>query len=179
MPTVVIVRHGQTVQNRLGLIQGRTDTDISPEGSAQAERLAIELRETDFDTVYSSPLRRALQTAQIIVEGRNLPINIDPRLTEIDQGDWTLKKGSELYKSLERYKTWATDPTKAHPPNGESIDDVSNRVKSFLENIQGENILVVAHAGVLAVLRTALESRPIEKAWDLLPRNGTAIKYEV
>ncbi len=175
MPKVVLVRHGQTLQNRLGLIQGRADTDLSDEGVAQARRLAIEFGDVEFDRVYSSPMLRALRTTQIIVDGRELPIITDDRLVEIDQGDWTLKKGSELYKSNDRYKTWATNPIQAYPPNGETIHDVAGRAKAFLEDVKGYNILTVAHAGVIAVLRTVLESRPLEKTWELLPRNGQAI----
>ena len=175
MPKLVLVRHGQTVHNRLGLIQGRTDTELSPEGEAQARKLAVELREEPFDRVYSSPLKRAFRTAEIIVQGRDIAITTDDRLVEIDQGDWTSQNGRELFMTSEQYKKWVIDPTKTGPPNGETIHEVLKRANSFFGDIKGDNILLVAHGGVIAVMRTVLESHPLDKAWELLMGNGQAI----
>ena len=179
MPKLVLVRHGQTVHNRLGLIQGRTDTELSPEGEAQARKLAVELREEPFDRVYSSPLKRAFRTAEIIVQGRDIAITTDDRLVEIDQGDWTSQKGTQLFMTSEHYKEWVRNPTAAGPPNGETIYDVLKRVNSFFGDVKGDNILLVAHGGVIAVMRTVLESHPLAKAWELLPRNGQAITLSI
>ena len=179
MQEFVLVRHGQTLQNRLGLIQGRIDTDLNEEGEAQARRLKEDLRDEHFDAVYASPLIRALRTAQIIVEDRNLPIITDARLMEIDQGDWTLKKGRELFKTLERYRSWVADPTVAYPPGGETIHDVAQRAKSFIEDAQVGNILVVAHGGLIAVIHSILEPRPLSRAWEFLPRNGQIMRLHV
>jgi len=175
MRKLVLVRHGQTLHNRLGLIQGRTDTELTIEGEAQALKLAVELQEEPFDRVYSSPLLRALRTAQLIVQNRNVPIVTDDRLVEIDQGDWTGQKAAQLFQTSEHYKKWVNDPTVAGPPNGETIFDVLNRAESFLSDVEGDNVLVVAHGGIIAVMRTVLESRPPARAWELLTRNGQAI----
>lgn len=175
MQKVVLVRHGQTVHNRLGLIQGRTDTPLNEEGEAQARRLAVELAGVDFDTVYSSPLQRALCTARLTMKGRSIPITTDDRLVEIDQGDWTLKNTRELFNAEQRYRTWVANPTLAGPPNGETIFDVAKRAKSFAEDMQGNSILVVAHGGLIAILRAVIESKPLEKAWELLTRNGEVV----
>jgi len=177
MQRMVLVRHGQTTQNRLGLIQGTTDTDLNSKGEKQAERLALELRDFEFDRIYSSPLIRARRTAEIIAGERDLPITQDPRLAEIDQGDWTLKVAAQLFDNSDRYREWATDPTRACPPNGETIFDVAERAKSFLDDAGGQCALVVAHAGVIAVLLSVLGSRPLEKAWELLPKNAQPVFF--
>jgi broad specificity phosphatase PhoE len=176
MRKAVLVRHGKTLHNSLGLIQGKTDTDLSEEGEAQARLLAEELCAEPFDFVYSSPLLRAYRTAQIILEKRNIPISADNRLAEIDQGKWTLQNAGELFKNDARYKEWVKNPTLIGPPDGETIFDVRGRCESFLSEMQGNNVLIVAHAGLIAVMRSVMQSYPIEKVWELLPRNGEAVR---
>jgi len=176
MPKVVLVRHGQTHYNRLGLIQGRVDTELNSKGIAQAEALAVRLKDESIDAVYSSPLRRAMQTAQIIVKDRDLAIKTDERLVEVDQGEWTHKKGEELYRDLERYREWVADPTSTHPPGGEDVFRIERRARSFLKEAKGENILVVSHGGLIAVMHTVISGEPLINAWKYLPANGQVFR---
>ncbi len=175
MPKMVLVRHGQTHYNRLGLIQGRTDTELDSEGLAQAEALAVRLKKKPFDVVYSSPLRRTLQTARIIVKGRGLDIITDDRLLEVDQGEWTHKKGGELYRNLKRYRDWVADPTSTHPPGGEDVFKIERRARSFLKNAEGEHILVVSHGGLIAVMNAVIVGENVKNSWKYLPANGQVI----
>ena len=176
--TLVLVRHGQTLSNRLGLIQGRSDVDLSDEGIKQAEELSEKLKAEPFDKAYSSELIRAKRTAEIILDGRNIKLDLDPRLNEIDQGEWTNKSGRELYKSLERYRTWATRPLEAHPPGGETFLQVAERAASFLREFRGEYALAVAHGGLIAVMRSIAGQAHLEKAWSLIPENAETVRLD-
>lgn len=161
------------------MIQGRLDTDLSETGIKQAEQLRHLLKDHSFEKVYTSELRRARQTAEIIIAGRNLPIQVDPRLNEIDQGQWTGKSGRELFKNEERYRKWVANPFEAHPPEGETFQQVVERARSFLQSVQEESVLVVAHGGLLAVMRAVAAKIPLEKAWSLIPKNAEIVKISV
>ena len=85
---VTFVRHGQTEWNRLGKQQGLADIPLDQTGIEQARKTAQLLKDEAFDCVYCSPLKRAQQTAQIICEGRNIPIILEQRLIERDMGEF-------------------------------------------------------------------------------------------
>ena len=87
-----VTRHGATLKNELGLIQGQTECDLSNKGIEEAEKLATTVKNIDIDVVISSPLKRAYETARIITEGR-LPINTDDRLIE---RDWGMCEGAHI-----------------------------------------------------------------------------------
>lgn len=137
------------------------------------------LKDEKFEKVYTSQLRRAQQTAQIIALNWNVPIQIDYRLNEIDQGEWTGKLGRELFKTEERYRQWVANPFEAHPPNGETFMQVVERARSFLNSVEEDKVLVVAHGGLLAVMRALAEEIPLEKAWSLIPKNAQVIRISL
>ena len=83
-----IIRHGKTDWNERHKIQGRTDIPLNDEGRAMAEEAREEYKDVNFDVVFCSPLVRAKETAEILLKGRNLPINIDDRLMEMSFGEY-------------------------------------------------------------------------------------------
>src|SRR6185437_15592133 len=89
MTTLLIARHGETDWNREGRWQGWADPPLNDTGRAQAKQLAGELRDTPFDAVYSSDLRRAFETAEILAAPHDIPVVADPGLREIDVGSWS------------------------------------------------------------------------------------------
>ncbi|MBR3041256.1 MAG: histidine phosphatase family protein, partial [Eubacterium sp.] len=78
-----IIRHGKTDWNNLHKIQGRTDVPLNEEGRAMAREAAVEYKNVHFDVCYCSPLIRAMETAEILLEGRDVPIITDDRLMEM------------------------------------------------------------------------------------------------
>lgn len=160
------------------MIQGRADIDLSREGVREALDLHEKLKDEPFDRAYASELVRARHTAEIILKGRNIPLAIDPRLNEIDQGEWTGKSGRELFLNSERYRIWATRPMQAHPPGGETFQQIADRAASFLRDAQGEYPLIVAHGGIIAVLRATAGEAPLDQAWGLLPKNAQVVRIE-
>src|SRR5512146_906329 len=89
MTTLLIARHGETDWNREGRWQGWADPPLNDTGRAQARKLAEELSTTAFDAVYSSDLRRAFQTAEILAAPHGIPVVTDAGLREIDVGSWS------------------------------------------------------------------------------------------
>ena len=82
------VRHGQTAWNDIGRFQGSTDVPLNLLGIEQAEKTALALKDIHFDAIYSSPLNRAQVTAQTIARPHQLTVQVEPRIAEINFGQW-------------------------------------------------------------------------------------------
>uniref|UniRef100_A0A1D1Y9U5 Putative phosphoglycerate mutase GpmB n=1 Tax=Anthurium amnicola TaxID=1678845 RepID=A0A1D1Y9U5_9ARAE len=157
---VVVVRHGETVWNSSRIIQGHLDSELNEAGKNQAILVADRLsKESKFTAVYSSDLKRAAETAQIIANKCNLPeVILDPDLRERHLGvlqGLTLRDASKL--KPEAYKAFlSSNPEKDIPGGGESVNQLHQRCTSSVERIArkhiGERILVVTHGGVLREL---------------------------
>lgn len=145
---IIYVRHGETDWNSLSLIQGRTDIPLNENGLKQAEATRDLLKDIHIDIIYSSPLSRAMKTAEIINESHHCQIIKDERLLEECYGklEGTPRdKGNAAYQ--EHRVLFAT-----RYPGGESYFDVAHRIYGFLDEMKqkhaGKSILIVAHGGI-------------------------------
>ena len=153
MLNIYLLRHGETQWNADGnKYCGRTDVPLTQKGINQAKLVSEQLSEIIFDQVYSSPLQRAYQTAQIVSNQNN--IISDNRLIEADFGKWEGKtKEQFILENKNLWKDWENDPVSTQAgENGETAWDVIIRVEDFFSSLldkhdQG-NLLVVAHNGV-------------------------------
>jgi len=125
---IFFVRHGETALNRDGRLQGRIDLELSERGGEQVARVAQRFASGSVERVYTSPLRRAQQTAEAIAVASGADVEIDDRLVELDYGEWDGKPLTEM--RTPRGELWFADPTFA-PPGGESLVDVTARVEAF------------------------------------------------
>jgi phosphoserine phosphatase len=138
---LVLIRHGETDWNIEGRYQGQADPLLNPNGIAQSYQLAEELKDSQVDLLYSSPLQRAWQTARIISEGLQIPLFKEPRLMEIHQGDWQNRLRAEieeLYPHL--FHKWENEPWEVSPPNGETLKQVQERVYAALDEITSRHV---------------------------------------
>ena len=143
-----IIRHGQTQLNKAFALQGRSDLPLNEEGCSQAREAGRWFAEQGitFDKVYSSPLLRAVKTAQLCAEG--VPVVIDDRLIEMDYGPY---EGMDLKtpppEILEFFSDFAHNPA---PEGMEQLSSVVNRLGEFLREIceeaKEQNILLSTHA---------------------------------
>jgi broad specificity phosphatase PhoE len=140
---ISFVRHGETAYNRDGRLQGRADIELSARGLEQVARLATRLAPLEIAAVYSSPLRRARQTAIAIAAVSDCEVEIDDRLIELDYGEWDGLPLSEMRSK--RGASQFADPNFA-PPGGESLVAVTARVEAFCRDR-----LVDADAHIVAV----------------------------
>jgi broad specificity phosphatase PhoE len=125
---IAFVRHGETAHNRDGRLQGRADIELSDRGADQVVRLARRFPAGSLTSVFTSPLRRARQTADAIAAVCGVPVEVDERLVELDYGDWDGRALAEI--SADAWSTWRADPEFA-PPGGESLAAVTARVAEF------------------------------------------------
>ena len=127
---ILLVRHGETTWNREGRYQGRTDIPLSDTGQAQVRALGDRLRSIAITAALSSPLARARTTAEAILAGRTLSLEIDAGLLEISHGGWEGKLASEVAREhAEMFGVWRTAPDRTAPagPGTESLSDVKAR----------------------------------------------------
>ena len=155
--TLLLLRHAQTTSNVDGRYMGSMNEDLSEEGIWQASRLADRLRSWPIAKIWSSPLLRAVHTAEALARSRGLPTEQDGDLTEIDIGDWQGMFGTEIalrYPDL--WKTWRTDPASFQAPNGESLVQVQHRVVVAMDRIasamQDQMAALVTHDVVIRSL---------------------------
>ena len=162
------LRHGETEWNVEGRFCGRTDVPLSDVGRRQARLLALRLKPLLPDTLYSSPLRRALETATLIGEVVGHEPVVDPRLTELNYGAWEGLSLEEIKRSGPAiYKAWNRDPGSLAPPQGESGVQLVERVMPFLRDAAqrhpGENVVVVCHKTVCRLLACHFMGVPLRE----------------
>jgi broad specificity phosphatase PhoE len=155
--TLLLIRHGQTtwnVEHRLpGLLPG---VDLNDTGRQQAARLADALAVIPISAVISSPLERARETAEILVKGRDLSVQLEPELVDTDVGRWAGQVIGELSKSDPAWGAYVKDPTVA-PEGIETFPHVQQRVVAAVERLRTQNNIgahpaFVAHADVIKLL---------------------------
>ena len=183
MTEIWIVRHGQTDWNVEGRYQGQADRPLNAVGLAQAQQAAEQLRGRDFAAIYSSDLQRARVTAEIIAGQLGLPVQVDRRLREVNQGEW---EGMLTADIEQRYADeWAerrTDRLHAAPPGGESLAQVAARVLEGVSDIAQrhpeQRILIVSHGLALSVVLCAAAGAPLTEAFQRIPDNAQPMVIE-
>jgi len=169
---LLLVRHGETEQNSAQRYWGRTDVKLSPAGIRQAERLRDRLAGEPLSAVYSSDLKRASATAEIIASRHGVAVTICPELREIDFGEiegLTFEEARRLYPEVARL--WTEQSHELKYPAGDSITEFSNRVTSFVPRLakhtEQETVLIVAHSGVLRTLLCHLLDMETRHRWQM------------
>lgn len=180
MTKFTLVRHGQTDWNVARRYQGQQDIPLNAEGLQQARTLALFMKEETFDVIYSSDLQRAMQTAQILQEGREATVIADARLREIAFGEWEGKCHDDLRTAFPiRFTLSESNPTVPLAPGGESVFALAQRTKEFADEISQRfpdgNLLIVTHGLALATLLCHAENVPLLEAYHLVPDNAQPV----
>ena len=161
-----IVRHGETVLNAKGIMQGRLDEPLNQSGRELAEMTGKALKGIHFDRCVSSPLIRAKETAEIILResGNDIPLDIDGRVIEIDFGDMEGKKITDMGE--EGLKFYYDPFHFAGFPNGETIRDVCGRTQAFLKELvakdDGKTYLISTHGCAMRGMINDLSDQPAD-----------------
>ena len=160
---VYYVRHGQTDWNLARRMQGGgPEKDLNETGLKQAEETRKELENVNYDIVIRSPMHRAEQTAEIINQGRNVPIIVDERMRERKLGEL---EGHPITDEMES-RIWNYE-LNAPINGGESLHEFEKRILDFLEDIKqkykDKTVLIVAHGGVAKVIKAHLYGMPESK----------------
>lgn len=177
MTTLLLIRHGETDWNLRGRYQGHSDVPLNANGLAQAEQVASHLRGTRVDAIYASDLVRAHNTAAVIGQVLKVAVHTDVRLREINQGVWEGMILSDIKSQYsELFEKRRKDPLSVAPPGGETVGAVQERMLSAVTDIVQEHpagrVVVVSHGLFLALIKGLAACAPIQKVWELIPRNA-------
>lgn len=189
MAKLVLVRHGESEWNKLGLWQGWTDIDLTEKGLEQAREAGRQIKDIKFNRAYSSPLMRASNTLIEILKVINqteLPITKDQAMTEKHYGiytgknKWEVQKeiGDEEFQKLRRAWDYPT-------PEGESMKQVYERLIPYYEQQilpelrAGKNVIIASHGNTLRTLVKFLENLSEEAVAQLEFGIGEVYVYEI
>jgi broad specificity phosphatase PhoE len=180
-----LVRHGQTDWNLAGRWQGQSPQapGLNEAGRAQALALRSQLAGKKFAAIYSSDLLRARQTAELLADPLGLPVNLDPRLREMDLGDWEGLLSNEISTRFPQLLMERDcNPIHTSAPRGETPECVAERVASALDDIVinhcGEPVLIVAHGISLAAILCLARDIPLEYIYEQVPGNASLLHVE-
>ena len=184
MLNVYLLRHGETEWNADGnRYCGRTNIALTPKGIGQAELVREQLKHIDFDAVYSSPLERALRTAQI-ASGKDDVIT-DERLIEFNFGKWEGKTKEEFIpEDPTLWDRWCDDPGITNAGvTGETANEVVDRVNNFfefaLQKFSPGNILVVGHNGINRFYLASKLGMPLKNYRRLVQLNSSITMFSL
>jgi len=174
-----LVRHGETDWNRDGRIHGHMDVGLNDHGRRQMQAVADRLAGCRFSAVYASDLSRAVESAQVIVQG-SAPIETDPDLREFSYGEWEgLTPEEAEAQDPEAYaRRMAMEPGAFAAPGGEDTQQLLARTRRFYERTlarhqPSEDLLVVAHAGPIRALLICLLGLPDDRFWRFRVDRGS------
>jgi len=171
MKQIILVRHGETEWNVKEVFRGRIDIELNKTGVKQAQLLAEHLSNIKIDAIYSSPLKRALTTAEIVAACHKLDVVIEPSLIDFDYGEWQgLSRQEVRDKYKELYAQWFTHPELVRMPAGESLDEVRERAVSVVDRVKARhegNVILVSHRVVNKVLICALLGLDNSHFWNI------------
>lgn len=162
LPDLIVIRHGETQWNVAGRLQGRKDTPLTNNGVRQAKAVGVRLADTIAShqglKFWSSPLPRALQTASILAGIWTVPFEKftqAPLLMERSFGVWEGQTSDEIKRDLsDQYRAQQTDPWDYTMPEGESRNDLKQRMQTWLATLEKQTThVVVTHSGCLRALR--------------------------
>lgn len=155
---LIIVRHGESEWNKIGRYQGQEDAALSDLGQRQAQALGGRLQREKIDAMYTSPLRRAADTARAIAEYHaDVPFHTEDALLEIHHGAWQGLYSNDVKAQYgAELREWQLYPTRSQMPNGESFSNILKRVVDFKERLEAEygeqTLLISTHDVVVKIL---------------------------
>jgi len=172
MLEIILARHGETDWNVAEVFRGRIDVELNETGVKQAELLGKYLSKVKIDAVYSSPLKRALKTAQAIAVHHALEINIVNGLIDFDYGAWQGLSHQQVKDGYEElYAEWINHPDQVRMPDGESLEDVRKRamavVGDVIESRCEGRVVLVSHRVVNKILICALMGLSNSHFWNI------------
>ena len=180
MTKIYIVRHCEAIGNIKHIFQGTTDLDITELGEKQLERLKERFKDIYLDRVFSSPLIRTQKTAKAIIGEKNLELEINQGIIEIDGGFLEGRPFSETFAVMpELLDTWLNHPQDFSPECGEpmtvSYERIWNEIKKIATENQGKTVALATHGGVMRCLHCRLLHNSIDKLANTPWTGNTAV----
>ena len=179
MGSIIFLRHGQAKNNTERILAGRTPgVPLTEEGVDQSEKAAKFLEEMNISTIYSSPIERAKNTAEIVGKHNSIDVRIDDRLIELDMGKFTGKPYDEIFSSHGNVfmKFYRGELEIAH--NGvETFEEVKKRIRDMVDHVidnhPDENVVLVTHMDPIKAMLSTVVSFSPENLYELIIPNAS------
>ena len=181
---LIFIRHGQTDWNVQGKIQGSYDSELNDTGIKQAMNLSEKLLNLNykFSKIYSSPQKRALKTAEILSKSSNVDYISVKDLQEMNMGKWeglSWKEVEENYPN--EYKEWYLNRRYTKTPDGESYQDMLERVLKAIHKIINENnedVVIVSHSAIIMCLQCYVTNTPFNDMLKFKTKNANITEID-
>lgn len=177
-----IIRHGITDWNEKHKLQGSTDIPLNDKGRKMASEAREKYKDINFDICYCSPLIRAVETAEILLEGRNIPIVYDDRLREMGFGIYEGIENSFNIPDCPVNKCFFNPEEYTPVDGGESFEGLFERTGNFIEEVvepelkNGKDIIIVGHGAMNSSIRCRINNISLEHFWDGFIKNCELIR---
>lgn len=172
-----IMRHGKTDWNAQFKLQGGTDIPLNEEGREMARKAREKYKDISIDKCFVSPLQRAGETAQIFLEGRDIPVIVDQRLREMSFGDYEGMDHVYKHPDCPVYKLFKDPVNYIAVNHAESFEELYARTGAFIKEVlepelsQGHDILVVGHGAMNCSIINQIKGTPLERFWEHMHDN--------
>ncbi len=184
MTSFVLIRHGQTGWNKEARFRGRIDIDLDETGMRQAQAVGERFAQSELAAIYSSPLKRAMATAEPI--GRRLNLQVVPLegINDMNFGSWEGRSIDEVREqNKELFDLWRYSPEKLRIPEGETLDDVQRRVAATVDDLaakhEDDTVLLVTHRVVCKVLLCHLLGLDNSHFWQIAQDTTAVNRFQV
>jgi alpha-ribazole phosphatase len=174
-----LIRHGETESNKERRYQGWSESPLSDLGLRQAEKASFFLAGQEIDALFCSDLNRALHTAKVIGAGCGLKPEVTPLLREIHFGEWEGLTYEQIEASWgDRISAWLDNPFERSAPGGETLIEVCDRMREFIEQLSKERpgtkkVAVVSHGGSIRTLLYQVLNLDLESFWKIKIDNAS------
>lgn len=180
---IYLIRHGESVANKQGVYQGQSmDTGLTELGKKQARAVAGVLTRLKLKAIYTSPLKRTKETAEIIGRQTGLPIFENIKLLEINHGSWEGKKTNEFNQAEQKLLIrWREQPDQIKMIKGEALKDVALRCQRFIKSMpDGQEAAVITHDVIIRVMTIMALKHELKYIWRFALDNCgiTTISFE-
>ena len=178
MAKLYLIRHGETDYNNALRFQGQTDIPLNQKGIEQAEKVAAFLKDVPLRAIYTSSLKRARTTAEIIGRVKGLEPQETDALREMSFGIWENMNSNDIQKKYAKeWKDFFASPAKTKIPEGESMSDVQKRaypeVQRILDQYPEGDVAFIAHGGIIRVLICTMLGLDLNRSWHLHVGNAS------
>ncbi|MGB2799417.1 MAG: histidine phosphatase family protein [Dehalococcoidia bacterium] len=184
MTRFVLIRHGQTGWNKEARFRGRIDIDLDETGMRQAQAVGERFAQSELAAIYSSPLKRAMATAEPI--GQRLSLQVVPLegINDMNFGSWEGRSIDEVKEQdKELFDLWRYSPEKLSIPGGETLDDVRQRVAATVDDLaakhENDTVLLVTHRVVCKVLLCHLLGLDNSHFWQIAQDTAAVNRFQV
>lgn len=182
--SIVLVCPGTTEWDAQQRIVGNLDVPLNPEGEVQIRRTAKELRDLPIQRIYAAPGMAGEATARALADGGNVRIRFDDRLANMNFGLWQGKRLAELKTSFpKQFKKWQEIPRSLCPPDGETLDDVADRARQFLDWLLKKHrdgcIAVVVAEPMASIMKNVILGEPVGTDWQIMGHQSQHLVLQV